>query len=130
MWKLVAKSFENILNRNVLNYHCSVRVLFQIIIVIMPSCCVVSCNNTRNLHIFPRNENLQKQWIAACGNPSNWIPRPEERICSDHFSPSDITSTRRVKEGALPHRKGIFYNTIFCEIMTLKLCLIFIVIHV
>jgi hypothetical protein len=75
----------------------------------MPSCCVVSCTSTRNLHIFPRDKRLKQLWIEACGRSSDWIPRPDERMCSSHFSSLDVTITRRVKEGAVPRSLGRYF---------------------
>jgi hypothetical protein len=72
----------------------------------MPSCCIVGCKNRTKLHVFPKDKCLREQWIKACGHTSDWTPRADERICSEHFSPSDLKMNGRAKDHAVPQFRG------------------------
>jgi len=68
----------------------------------MPTCCVLTCQ-TRNggMHKFPEDPELRKQWIEFCGRGQRWVPGASSKLCSLHFSPSDLSSGR-VKARAVP----------------------------
>lgn len=69
----------------------------------MPSCSVAACRSrTNKMHQFPKDLHLREQWRAFCGREYGWYPRPSSRMCTVHFSPSDLTSSGRVKDEAVP----------------------------
>ena len=74
----------------------------------MECCSVTSCKKSPNLHRFPNDVHIRRQWTVFCCRASSWIPGPGDRICQLHFSSHDIKSDGRLKEEAVPHIKGIF----------------------
>jgi hypothetical protein len=53
------------------------------------------------MHKFPEDPELRKQWIEFCGRGQRWVPGASSKLCSLHFSPSDLSSGR-VKARAVP----------------------------
>ena len=74
----------------------------------MECCSVTSCKKSQNLHRFPNDVHIRRQWTVFCCRASSWIPGPGDRICQLHFSSQDIKSDGRLKEEAVPHIRGIF----------------------
>ena len=65
----------------------------------MPStcCCVPGCSN-RGGHLFPKDEQLKKEWLNAIKRNSSeekhkeWTPNKSSVVCYEHFLESDYTS--------------------------------------
>jgi hypothetical protein len=70
-------------------------------------CSVVCCRSEKNsLHSFPKDLHVRREWTLFCGRSSDWIPGPAAKICSIHFSSTDLTRGRRVKLSAVPKLQG------------------------
>ena len=73
-----------------------------------PKCFV--CNKTDNVHfMFPSDPSKLKRWciLLKCQPPETATGKSGPRLCSAHFSPSDIIVTersRKLKNSALPIR--------------------------
>ena len=76
----------------------------------MVSCAIANCKNCRRnisktqiqLHRFPTNPKLRKQWLSACSRKDK-INVKNARICSEHFTPKDYNpNTKRLQKSAIP----------------------------
>jgi hypothetical protein len=70
----------------------------------MKSCLV--CNTREKLFVFPKDERLLLQWMRLLCLRSR--PSSSDKICSNHFLPSDVLQTpkgyHKLKPGAVPSR--------------------------
>jgi hypothetical protein len=79
----------------------------------MRSCLV--CKNTKNFHVFPKEESTLQRWMRNLNLRSR--PSPSAVICENHFHASDIVKTmngyNKLKPGAVPtqNRKRNFDHT-------------------
>lgn len=64
----------------------------------MPTCAVATCKNSSNtigensgviFHPFPRNDKESLEWFIKCRRRDKKRANAADRICSDHFQPSD-----------------------------------------
>ncbi|KAK6169859.1 hypothetical protein SNE40_020834 [Patella caerulea] len=75
-------------------------------------CCVPNCKNSKGGHTFPKDLILRKIWIVAIKRNDQqtgklWQPGEHDRVCKDHFTNDDYTSTllgerKRLKKDAVP----------------------------
>ena len=69
-------------------------------------CSVKDCKNNsslKNLHFFsyPKVQIICDQWIAFTKRV-DWTPKPNSKMCSDHFAPHLIDGQHQLREGAVP----------------------------
>ena len=89
------------------------------------SCCVVSCKNTNNIEglgFYSVPANLSIEWRKVIGRGDEWMPKKHTKICGNHFSPHDFSTSgklkRKLKRGSTPSSNphdssvtlGIFLN--------------------
>lgn len=65
--------------------------------------CVV-CGSHQNLHTFPKEHRLLEKWLTHLSLRKR--PSPSDKICINHFLPSDIMQTakgyKKIRPGAVP----------------------------
>ncbi|KAG8178359.1 hypothetical protein JTE90_027228 [Oedothorax gibbosus] len=78
-------------------------------------CAVTSCINGPgsisigvSYHEFPRDKELQADWVRFCGRSTKWRPGTSAHICSNHFSEDQLDRTTspthpKLMEGARPN---------------------------
>ena len=51
----------------------------------MPTCAIVGCFNSKNLHSLPKQGAVRKEWLERI-NRKHYLATPDTRICETHFS--------------------------------------------
>lgn len=68
-------------------------------------CVVEHCSSRsktdKQLIFFRFPSNFDPGWRTLIQKPIGWVPKPNTRICSLHFRPTDIVG-RKLRPGAIP----------------------------
>ena len=70
------------------------------------SCAVSGCatnekTKSSKIILFSIPSEYTQDWRRVINKPDYWLPRPNSKICSLHFTPGDIVG-KKLRPGALP----------------------------